>query len=279
MSETYRPITFKEPFTTAERERIYGGSRIRLLQSADGEPGRNYLCRRRQLDVGTIAKFRLGYVPLGIGHPFAGRIVMPILDAYARVLALSVRPIWDRQCGSCYKLSLNSQLGPNESCPHCKAIEVPKVQPKYWNEPFAKKQHLHGLWLAKYEIARTGTAIIVEGQMDVMTLHAHGFANAVGVLGGAFSIFHALLLKRWAKQIVILFDADKAGGKHSDKAEKALDIIRSGPAHFNGAKATSLRLPDGDDPDSFLMRNGAGDMRSRINDAMMEAGMTRIDNA
>lgn len=267
--DSYRPILFREPFEQRERHRIYGASRIRLCQREDGGPGRVYLSKHRQLDLATIADFRLGYVPFSINHPFAGRIVMPIFDCYGRLLALSVRPIWDFQCRSCYKFCLKSQITTmDKACPHCSKVDLEKIEPKYWNESFAKREHLHGMWLAKYAIAKTGTAILCEGQMDVMTLHAHGFASAVGVLGGGFSHFHALLLRRWAKQVVILFDGDKAGRQHADKALELLKVYNQVKGK-DGLGFVSVSLPEGGDPDGFVRQYGAIALKDKLVSAMV----------
>ena len=67
--------------SSAERMKIYGASRISLCQRIAGGPGRDYLLRERMLDWGTIAGFRLGFVPFNVNNPFAGRVVFTVYDS------------------------------------------------------------------------------------------------------------------------------------------------------------------------------------------------------
>jgi DNA primase len=241
--DDYRAIRFSR-LEPAERARIYGASRITLSQDADGEMGRWYLAQRG-LDVATIASFRLGYVPFKIKHPFSGRIVMPIMDAYGELLALSLRPV------------------------------INGVDPKYWNESFVKGEHLYGLWQAKYAIARMGFSVIVEGQIDACSMHAHGFCNTVGLLGGALTPIQSSKLRRWTKRVVLLMDGDAAGAKHAEAARDILDyyVLYSRKASGIDFRYVVASLPAGHDPASFLRQYGSQDMRRLLADSMMSGGM------
>lgn len=244
--EDYKPIRLSR-LEWHERARIFGSSRITLCQRPDGELGRQYLTRERGLDLETIARFRMGFVPFTINHPFSGRIVMPIMDAYGELLALSLRPV------------------------------INGVEPKYWNESFVKGENLYGLWLAKYAICQVGFAIIVEGQIDVCSMHAHGFANTVGLLGGAFTPVQSQILRRWTRQFVLLMDADAAGRKH---AERALEIFENFQCEGRGKKRAFkyavAELPvadDSNDPAKFLRTHGSGEMRKLLVNTMSSSGL------
>lgn len=249
----YRDIFIKDGILeTSERWRIYGSSRIDLLQRADGEIGREYLFGKRNLDVKTVADFRLGYVPFTRDHSFCGRIVMPIFDPVGDLIALSVRPVDDG------------------------------IDPKYWNESFDKGENLFGLDLAKDTIAKMDLAIIVEGQFDVMAMHSHGLTCAVGLLGGAFTIDQAMLLKNLCKNFVFLMDGDDAGKKH---AARATEVMSAFAFSFNKAKNhlnrhslvqmkhTVVQMPEKLDPDKFLSTFGVNAMRLMLANAIAAAGM------
>jgi len=270
--EDYKPIRVAS-LSQTDRYMEYGASRLALC-GPRGKVARDYLIFERGLDPAVIADFRLGYVPSDMkGHPFAGRIVMPIMDAYDNLLALSVRAIIDG------------------------------VTPKYWNERFEKSEHLFGMNIAKRWICRRGYSIIVEGQMDVMSMHGHGFGNTVGIMGGYMSHVHVQILRRWAPVVVLLMDSDSAGRGHADTAmgvieafsstikfselskQKAAEESLRGRRLFNvptisrpydefrGIIATLPRAVDKDDPASFLKSRGSGSMRWVLRNAFSEAGI------
>jgi DNA primase len=158
-------------------------------------------------------------------------------------------------------------------------VEVRDPKPKYWNEQFPKSEHLFGLNIAKYSIAKWGFAILVEGQMDVIALHSRGITNAIGIMGGAFTPMHALLLKRWTSQVVVLMDSDKAGKDHLDFANKTMEVYKGfgmkGARHTRPGgtplAAFSMKIAKGTDPDSFVRKHGGFAMRQRIADSVMNS--------
>ena len=91
----------------------------------------------------------------------------------------------------------------------------PEDQPKYKNSPetllFKKGENLFGLHVAKHAIRKTGRALVVEGNFDVMTLHQHGVDYAVAPQGTAMTAEQVKLLKRFAREVVLMLDADPAG--------------------------------------------------------------------
>jgi DNA primase len=255
----FRPIRFAK-LNFDERWRIYSAGQI-TLSGPDGGVGRQYLTQERGLDVETIANFRFGYVPFKIRHAFSGRIVMPIFDAYSNLLALSVRPATSNK-------AIVDEVG------------------KYWNESYDKGKHLFGLNLAKPHIIRWGFAILVEGQMDVATMHAYGLQNTVGVLGGAFTPFQAMLLKRWTKNILTMFDGDTAGKKHTERCQEVLKYFEHYPGwklsedhrfkrkHTNLLRYGATTLPAEKDPADFCRRYGARRMREIVSESLTNARMT-----
>lgn len=124
--------------------------------------------------------------------------------------------------------------------------------PKYLNSPdtpiFSKGRVLYGLNLAKDSIKKAGFAIFVEGYLDVITAHMHGFSNAVAPLGTALTQEHGKLIKRFTQEVVLVFDGDAAGIK---AAKSGINILLE-----SGLDIKVLPLPEGEDPDSFLKNKG-----------------------
>ena len=125
-------------------------------------------------------------------------------------------------------------------------------EPKYLNSPqtplFDKGRQLYGLSWARDEIAANRTAILVEGYTDVLSLHSAGVKNAVGSMGTALTRGQAELLARFAAEVVIAYDRDAAGQAASGRGMVIL--------HNAGLDVRVASLPEGDDPDSFVRREG-----------------------
>lgn len=244
-----------------ERQLIYGASQTSLWKE-EGYEAKKFLLNRG-LDPETIAKFRLGYIPdnnyTNNIRMLSERVVIPIYDSYDNLIALSFRPI------------VNDP-------------DVLKEYSKYWNESYIKGDHLFGLNFAKEAIIKTGFAILVEGQMDVISMHSFGFTNTIGVLGGAFTPSQALLIRRWTDQIVIMFDADKAGRDHTHKAFEVLDAYgfkfmnsKNGLSSSRCLRAVVAQLPESSDPNDFLKKEGSNSMRALIKRDMLKADMSYIE--
>jgi DNA primase len=123
--------------------------------------------------------------------------------------------------------------------------------PKYLNSPetliYRKGENLYALNKAK-DYIRKEPLILVEGYMDVIALHQAGITNTAATLGTALTKGHLKAITRFTKKVVIIFDADPAGKK---AASMGLDIFIEG-----GIDVRIVSLPSGDDPDSFIMREG-----------------------
>ncbi len=220
------------------------------LQHEKHKEVRDYLLQRG-LTQEVIKQFGLGYSPNGYndlyhylsqkGYPhkllmetglfivgkqsqvvmdrFMGRVIFPIFDISKKVVAFGARV-------------LDNSL------------------PKYLNSPenmlFNKSNTLYGLHLAKS--STSNYFILVEGYMDVIAMHQAGFNQTVASLGTAFTPLHAKLLKRYTKEVVILYDSDGAGIK---AAQRAIPILRQ-----EGLKVRVLQLKEGKDPDEYLKTHG-----------------------
>jgi len=122
---------------------------------------------------------------------------------------------------------------------------------KYLNSPetliFNKRKNLFGLNLAKK--SKAGSLILVEGNIDVVTLHQYGFDNAIASLGTSLTEEQAALMTRYAEQIILIYDGDKAG---QNATQRAIPILEKA-----GLQVKVLQLKDAKDPDEFLKKFGA----------------------
>lgn len=120
--------------------------------------------------------------------------------------------------------------------------------PKYLNTPeteiFSKRKTLYGLYQARDSIRNANEIILVEGYLDCIRLHQEDIKNVVASLGTAFTREQAQLLRRYAEEIVILYDGDEAGQRET---LRAIDILIT-----EGFKIHVTTLPDGKDPDEYL---------------------------
>jgi DNA primase len=175
-------------------------------------------CSEHGIDEDSLA--RTGIVQRHEGHsfsPFSHRLMFPIWDSIGNIIAFGGRAI----DGS---------------------------MPKYTNSPetplFAKRKTLYALPLAEPSIRETGTAVVVEGYMDAIALHAAGFTNTVASLGTAFTEEQGTLLKRSASRVLLNFDSDEAGQR---AARLALSI-----ADRTGLDVAVVRVEGAKDPDELL---------------------------
>ncbi len=242
-----------------------------LLQTAAAAPARAYL-EKRSLGPDVVELFELGYDPepwgtldkfaeahgfskremveAGLGllpdgaqsasllrDRFHGRLMFPVKDHQGRVVAFSGR-ILDKAASPA----------------------------KYVNSPetdiFKKSRVLYALDKAQRPIANSlhREAIVCEGQIDVIRCHACGFPRAVASEGTAFTDEHAKLLHRYADSAVLLFDADGAGRK---AAIRTAAILLA-----EGIPVRIARMPDGEDPDSFLLSHSKEDFQAILDAAI-----------
>ncbi|HXZ96642.1 MAG TPA: DNA primase [Burkholderiales bacterium] len=127
--------------------------------------------------------------------------------------------------------------------------------PKYLNSPetplFEKGRELYGLFQARKAIREAGKVVVVEGYMDVLALAQHGVGYAVATLGTATTAMHVQKLLRHTDNVVFCFDGDDAGRRAAWRA-----LENSLPQITDGTNISFLFLPQGEDPDSFVRKNG-----------------------
>lgn len=241
---------------TQLKKRIYEANReaarffYKNLYSNEGRAGLDYLHSRGLTDK-TITHFGLGFAPnnrfalsnylrdkgfkdnelvqanlvyknrngKGTNDRFYNRVMFPIIDVRGNVIAFGGRIMTDEK-------------------------------PKYLNTSdtpvFKKSANLFSLNNAKK--CNDRTLILCEGYMDVIAVNQAGFENAVATLGTALTSEQAVLMKRFADDVIICYDADEAGQKATNRA---IEILRNA-----GLNIRVLTIPEGKDPDEFIRKYG-----------------------
>ena len=152
-------------------------------------------------------------------------------------------------------------------------------EPKYLNSPestlFSKSRNLYGLNWAKAAIATANTVAVVEGYTDVILAHQNGVKNVVATLGTAMTAEHARLLKRFTRNVIVVYDGDEAGQKAS---QRGIDVLLQAELEVKVAV-----MPEDQDPCDFVLANGGGAFQSVLGGAMdffdykIAAGQKRPD--
>ncbi len=177
----------------------------------------------------------------GFYDRFRDRIIFPIFDIKARVIAFGARQICD----------------PSGKTPGDKG------SPKYINSPetllYVKGRHLYGLHLSKDAIRERDSVAVVEGYLDFIAPYQAGVSNIVASLGTALTYEQIRLIKRFTQNVTMVYDADNAGQMAT---LRSLDMFVE-----EGMSVRVVSLPAGFDPDSFIRAHGAAEFRGRIAEA------------
>ena len=236
-----------------------------LTNEAGGQIGRDYLAKRGVTDE-AVKLFRLGYAPeawddtvnwaKSKGHDlavveqagliirkegtdrhydrFRGRLMFPICDEQGRVIAFSGRIL----------------TGDEKTAKYVNSPETPI---------FTKGKVFFGLDKSKRALLEADSAIVCEGQLDLIACYMAGVQNIVAPQGTALTPDHARILKRYVEEAVLCFDADNAG---QNAALRSLD-----PLLAAGLSIRVATIPSGKDPDQFIKESGGEAFRETLNRA------------
>lgn len=131
---------------------------------------------------------------------------------------------------------------------------------KYVNSPqtevYDKRTTLYGIYFAKSEIARRDRCILVEGYLDVLSMHQLGITNVVASSGTSLTVEQVNLIRKFTENVTIMYDGD-AAGIHA--AERGIGLCLKG-----GLNVRVVLIPDGDDPDSFARKHTLEEVKSFI---------------
>ncbi len=257
--------TFNEKYSVSEKTKIFELLEMTakfynrcLLETKAASFAREYVKKRGMTDD-TIKKFMIGYAPKGkllesaqkkgyaydilskaglftktdfgsIFEYMSERLVFPILDIQGRVVAFGGRTLADSKA-------------------------------KYLNTPetivYSKSSNLYGLYQTLPELRKNKSIVVVEGYMDVVLSQQYGVCGAVAPLGTAFTAQQAKLINRYADDVMLLFDPDDAG---RTATQRALEICAE-----NNISVKTSSLPEGVDPDEYLLENGKDSFYGLIN--------------
>ncbi|MFI5264745.1 MAG: DNA primase [Candidatus Kapaibacterium sp.] len=250
-----------EPIINACRE--FAAFCYRALRSENGMGAMEYL-RDREFSEEALKKFGVGYAPDGNASflhsqeisnktlqiyeqagiisrseggeyydRFRSRIIFPVMNPTGRIIAFGGR------------------IMPGSNKELAKYVNSPETQ------IYHKSHVLYGLFQAKDAIRKKDYAIMVEGYADVLAVSQAGFENVIASAGTSLTIEQLNLLRRYTKTIVLLFDADLAG---KNAILRGIELALS--ADFD---VSCIVLPAGEDPDSYLRKEGAEGFERQLN--------------
>ncbi|OQX67114.1 MAG: DNA primase [Sorangiineae bacterium NIC37A_2] len=175
----------------------------------------------------------------GSGHydRFRHRLMFAVHDLHGRIVAFSGR-------------ALRPRADDSSEEPPAKYINSPE------SPVYRKRETVFGLFQARAALRSGQPAILVEGNFDVLSLHARGVRSAVAPLGTAFTVDQARLVRRFTTDVVVLFDGDSAGKKATRAARE--------PCLEAGLRARVARLPTGKDPDDFVRSEGPAQLEAVV---------------
>lgn len=231
-SEYYKHILHKTPIGAKAKEYLLKrGLNEKIIETfqigyapSSWESLYKFLKSRKFSDTdiartGLVVKGNRGYY-----DRFRARIIFPILDMRDNIIAFSGR-----------------------------LLENKPTDPKYINisetEIYHKRESLYGIHVAKDEIRKQDTAILVEGEFDVIMPYQQGIGNTVAVKGSAVTKDHLKILKRFAKRVILCLDADAAGRDAVVKAVREAEDV--------DIEVYVMQITEGKDPDEAVQQNEA----------------------
>lgn len=240
-----------------DKERLYSllelSTKFYQTHFSKSKTALEYVLKQRQFSKETALEWRLGYAPNngsalldfakskgfsdaeikqaglsaqayrgGIQDMFRGRLMIPLQDAQGRVIGFTARQL----------------------------DEAPNA-PKYINTPqtvlYDKSRHIYGLHLAKTAIRKDKFAVLVEGNLDVISSHQAGVCQVVATAGTALTEPHLKALSRFTDDIRLCFDADKAGLAATERAIPIASRVK--------VSLSIISLPAGQDPDDLIKQD------------------------
>ena len=235
---------------------------VEQLDSPEGRTLARAYYRNRGLEEETVRRFGLGWAPssrtalrdaaLSAGYKeeylldaglcvkkddgsvvdkFHARVTFPIHSVSGRVVGFS-----------------------------CRTLRTDDNIPKYINSPdteiYDKSRNLYGIYLAKSDISRSDKCYLVEGNVDVVSMHQLGITNLVASCGTSLTVEQVRLIRKFTPNVTIMYDGDKAG---IHAALKGIDLVLR-----EGMNVRVVLFPDGDDPDSFSRKHSLAEVEDFI---------------
>ncbi len=171
---------------------------------------------------------------------FYERVVFPIHSMSGRVIAFGARTLKSKEEGKPYAKYVNSKE----------------------SDIYVKNKSLYGIWFAKNEMARKDKCYLVEGYLDVLSMHQLGITNVVASSGTALTEGQIGLIKRFTQNVTIMYDGDSAG---IHAALRGIDMFLR-----EGMNVKVVLIPDGDDPDSYSRKHSLAEVEEFLAAAEMD---------
>lgn len=235
-----------------------------LSHPQQGAAARGYLETRGFSDE-SVKRFRIGFVP----DAWDTLLTSDVARKYPASVLQQAGLVKSRETGGFYDTFRNRIIFPirDESGRIIafggRAMPGSQDPAKYLNSPetplFSKGRSIYGIDLARQKIVETRTVAVVEGYTDVVMAHQFGATNVVSILGTAMTEQHVATLRRFADRIVLLFDPDTAG---DTAVNRAVELFLTQPVELKIAA-----IPNGMDPDEFLLARGLDEFERVIADA------------
>ncbi len=218
--------------------------------------------RYRGISDAMVERFHLGYAVEGRDALFATALERGYSEKYLLSTGLCSRTddgrVFDRFRGRVIYpiLSLSGKVVAFGG----RTLSKEKKIAKYVNSPesdiYLKRRELYGLYQAKQAIAKAQKCILVEGYMDVISMHQAGVCNVVASSGTALTVEQVRLIKRFTSNVTLIYDSDAAGIKAS---LRGIELLLQ-----DGMDIKVLLLPEGDDPDSFAQSHSSTEVEEYI---------------
>lgn len=248
-------------------QRVAKFYRQQLRDHLASDQAKNYL-RQRGLTSDIAKQFLIGFAPPGWDSLVSGLKA----DAFMKTQLVELGMLVEKDAGKLYDRFRNRIMFPirdgrGRIVAFGGRVLSSEEQPKYLNSPetpiFHKSYALYGLYELRQARQSFKHIVVVEGYMDVVALAQYGVRNVVATLGTATTVDHLQMLFRQVDEVVFCFDGDSAGLK---AAWKALEL--SLPMMEQTRSVKFLLLPEGEDPDSVVRKEGAEGFLQRSEQAL-----------
>ena len=232
------------------------------LQTPEGQAVGYQYFRSRGLEDETIQKFGLGWAPTGRNTLSEAARAAGYKEEFLVETGLSIKyddgrlvdRFYDRVVFPIHSVS-GRVIGFG-----CRTLKTDKSVAKYMNSPtseiYDKTHSLYGIYFAKTEISRSDMCILVEGYLDVISMHQLGIKNVVASSGTSLTIGQIRLIRKFTNNVTIIYDGDSAGIK---AALRGVGLVLK-----EGLNVKVVLLPEGQDPDDFARRNTLEQVQEHI---------------
>lgn len=277
-----RELTSEEKEADAARERMFAANEFALrhfeetlVDTDDGRAIGLAYFRERGISDAMIKRFHLGYALDRPDDLYKKAVAAGFTEKHLTETGLAVRT--DR--GTLYDRFKGRVIYPVHSLSGRvvafggRTLRKEKTVAKYVNSPesliYSKSRELYGMYQARTAIAKKKDCILVEGYMDVISMHQAGVENVVASSGTSLTDGQIRMIKRFADSVTLIYDSDAAGIKASLRGINMLIAA--------GLSLRVVLLPEGDDPDSFAQNHSSSEVEAYIDEHRQDLIGFKVD--